>query len=59
MSRAMELLKHSSWAGFSQEAYGQFVSWVQSILMPQMDVYAYDITKPWVAAGAQNVYGNW
>jgi hypothetical protein len=58
MSRAMELLKHSGWPGFSAASYQAFVRWMNGSLMQQMDVYVFNMTTPWAQSGGQNVFGN-
>lgn len=59
MARAMELLRSARWPEFQQSHLSTFRSWVQNVLMPQMDYYVNTVTPAELGSGRKNVYGNW
>jgi hypothetical protein len=58
MARAMELLR-ATWLGFTQDHLTTYLTWVNSVLMPQMDHYIDIITPISLRNGRRALYGNW
>jgi len=62
MSKALELLRFKQWAGYTQRGqavYNRFTSWVNTVMLPQMDHYVDQQTPNAIANNDQNVLGNW
>jgi len=58
MARSMDLLR-ATWPGFQQEQLDTFLSWVNKVLMPQMDFYIDVATPDAIKGGRKTTYGNW
>jgi hypothetical protein len=58
MARSMDLLR-ATWPGYKQEHLDSYLSWVNGVLMPQMDYYVDVSTPDAIKAGRKTTYGNW
>lgn len=55
MSKALELLKDRA----PPETVARYITWVNKVLMPQMDFYTDVVTPIAVNNSIPHVYGNW
>lgn len=56
MAKALELLKDKAAAA---GVLGRYISWIDGVLMPQMDHYIDVITAVNIQLGTKHLYGNW
>jgi hypothetical protein len=56
LARAAEVLKYSRWSGFTKTHQKTVATWLQTILLPQMDYYSFVAVPIAINKGIPNIY---